>query len=131
MRPRVLNSAVALLLAAGVVAAADPASLDRDGIVDLVSDKTAECRKEKDQSLCVNYFGDDGALVQVMRDDGERKEGVWFVDDEDRLCILWKGKIKPLCFEVYPQPDGSHRLLKYDRHITTILGTADGNANQL
>lgn len=41
-------------------------------------DKTANCRKEKDKSLCVNYFSPEGVLVQV-RDSGERKDGRWFL----------------------------------------------------
>ncbi len=117
---------------AGMAAATeDPEPLDRDQVVELVSDKTAECRKEKDQSLCSNYFSDDGVIVQVMRDDGERKEGAWFVDDQERLCILWKGRIKAYCFSVYAQPDGSYNLIRRERHITTILGTEDGNPQNL
>lgn len=132
MRYRRQVGAVLLACAAGMaLAAEDPEPLDRDGVVELVSDKTAECRKEKDQSLCANYFSDDGVIVQVMRDDGERKQGVWFVDDQDRLCILWKGRIKPYCFSVYEQSDGSYKLFRRERHITTILGTEDGNVGGL
>lgn len=114
-----------------VLAAEDPEPLDRDAVVELVSNKTAECRKEKDQSLCTNYFSDEGVVVQVLKEDGERKDGVWFVDDQDRLCILWKGRIKPLCFSVYRQDDGSYNLIKHEKHITTILGTEDGNTQNL
>jgi hypothetical protein len=105
--------------------------LYRDEIVELVSDKTAECRKEKDDSLCHNYFTADGVMKQRMHEDGEEQAGVWFIDDEDRLCILWTGKIKPLCFVVYEQDDGSYNLLRYDNHITTILSLVDGNPHGL
>jgi hypothetical protein len=113
------------------VQAEDAVPLYRDEIVELVSGKTAECRKEKDDSLCYNYFTADGVMKQRMHDDGEEKEGVWFIDDEERLCILWTGKIKPLCFVVYEQADGSYNLLRYDNHITTILSLEDGNPRGL
>lgn len=128
MRALGVCSAAALVLTSSAVLADDPAPLDRDEVIELVGEKTVECRKEKDQSLCSNYFSEDGVIVQVMRDDGERKGGVWFVDDRERLCILWKGKIKPLCFGVYPQPDGTYHMIRRERHVTTILGTEDGNS---
>lgn len=131
MRLLGLYSPIALLLATSAVWADDPLPLERDEVVELVGEKTVECRKEKDQSRCSNYFREDGVIVQVMRDDGERKDGVWFVDDQERLCILWKGKIKPLCFSVYPQPDGTYHMIRRERHVTTILGTEDGNSQNL
>lgn len=142
MKTRTLGAALALvLIAAGVQAGGDadpppaydpgPAALDRDSIVELVSEKTTECRKEKDGSLCSNYFSEDGVIKRVMHDDDARRDGRWFVDDQERLCILWDGKIKPLCFVVYEQDDGSYNLIKNDRHITTILGTEDGNTRDL
>jgi len=122
-----------LILSCWTIAAVadEPVALDRDEIIELVSDKTTECRKEKDQSLCSNYFTGDGVIKRVMHDDGARRDGVWFVDDSDRLCILWQGKIKPLCFVVYEQADGSYNLIKRGRHITTIVGTEDGNTRGL
>lgn len=131
MRLRVIFVAIGLSLIPPAVFAADEVLLDRDGVVELLSEKTVLCRKEKDQSLCTNYFSEGGVIKQVMHDEDDRKEGVWFVDDQDRLCILWTGKIKPLCFAVYAQPDGSQRLIKNDRHLTTILGTEDGNTKGL
>lgn len=117
--------------ATGGVSAAGVVSLERMEIVDLVSEQTTECRREKDQSLCSNYFTGDGVIRRIMHDDGERREGAWFVADQDRLCILWKGKIKPLCFVVHEQEDGSHNLIRNGRHITTILGLEDGNTKNL
>lgn len=131
MRSIATATAAALLLLSAAVSADEEEPLDRDGVVELVSGKTALCRKEKDQSLCSNYFSDEGVIKQVMDADGERKEGVWFVDDQDRLCILWTGKIKPLCFGVYPQADGSYNMIKKEKHITTILGVEDGNTKDL
>ncbi|MGB5568735.1 MAG: hypothetical protein WBM81_05490, partial [Sedimenticolaceae bacterium] len=87
--------AAMLVLVSSVVLAADLEPLGRDDIIELVSEKTTECRKEKDQSMCSNYFTGDGVIKRVMHEDGERRDGVWFVDDTERLCILWKGKIKP------------------------------------
>jgi hypothetical protein len=123
--------AAMLVLVSSVVMAADLEPLGRDDIIELVSEKTTECRKEKDQSMCSNYFTEDGVIKRVMHEDGERRDGVWFVDDTERLCILWKGKIKPLCFTVFEQDDGSFKLIKNDRHITTITGVEDGNTKGL
>lgn len=120
----------ALTLATPLLAA-EPQPLDRFELEELLSNKTAECRKEKDQSLCVNYFGEDGRLVQVMHADGERNDGVWFIDDDDRLCILWQGKIRPLCFGVYEQTDGSYNLIRRENHVSTILKVEEGNPGGL
>ena len=121
----------ALLLGAPLALASDADPIDSFDIIELVSEKTVECRKEKDQSLCSNWFTEDGVVKRLMHDDGARREGVWFVDDQDRLCILWKGKIKPLCFLVYEQQDDSYRLIKGEKHITTILGIEEGNTKDL
>lgn len=101
-------------------------SLTRFELEELVYDKTASCRKEKDQSLCTNYFSPEGVIVQV-RDSGKRKDGRWFLDDSDRLCILWNGKIKPLCFVVIANKDGTYMMEKNGKHKSTILGLKDGN----
>ena len=105
-------------------------SLDRFELEELVLDKTANCRKEKDKSLCVNYFSPEGVLVQV-RDSGERKDGRWFLDDSDRLCILWNGKLKPLCFVVTKNDDGSYNMVRRGKHKSTILELKDGNTENL
>ncbi len=122
---------VSMMFAVAVTAVDEPVALERQGIIDLVSEKTIECRKEKDQSLCANWFSEGGIVKRIMLADGARKEGVWFVDDQDRLCILWTGKIKPLCFTLYEQADGSYHLIKRGKHITTLLGSEDGNTKNL
>ena len=104
--------------------------LDRDELYDLIYDKTADCRKEKDQSTCVNYFSPEGEFAQ-LRENGKRKDGRWFLDDSDRLCILWNGKYKPLCFVVTENGDGTYNMTKKGKHKSTILGTADGNRDKL
>jgi len=132
MRLATMLAATLLAVGGGVAAAMEEQeALERFDIIDLVSDQTTLCRKEKDQSLCFNYFGEDGVIKRIMHDDGARKDGVWFVDDQDRLCILWQGKLKPLCFHVYEQDDGSYNLVKKDKHITTILVTEQGNTKEL
>lgn len=131
MRLSSLCATSALLLMSSLAFADDPEPLDRDSLIELVANKTAECRKEKDESLCVNYFSEEGVIAQVMREDGERKDGVWFIDDSERLCILWQGRIKPLCFSVYPQDDGTYSLIRREKHVSTILRTEDGNTNNL
>jgi len=126
-----LLSAISLILLSSVVFAADPEPLGRKAIIELVREKTVECVKEKDQALCSNYFTSKGVVTRMMHADGKRKVGRWFLDDQARLCILWDGKIKPLCFVVYAQPDGRYNLIKKGKHITTITGTEDGNTKDL
>ena len=117
------------LFAFSVQAGAEP-SLTTADLYELVYDKTADCRKEKDQSLCVNYFSPKGELTQV-RDNGKTKTGRWFLDDANRMCILWDGKYKPLCFTVHEQDDGTYNMLRKGKHKSTILGTVDGNRDAL
>lgn len=121
-----------LLVATWLPASQAPAAeqLDSFELYDLVFDQTADCRKEKDQSLCVNYFSPEGNLTQ-LRDNGNRKTGRWFLDDSDRLCILWDGKYKPLCFAVSEEPDGTYKMVRKGKHKSTILGTAPGNRDKL
>lgn len=117
------------LLPLTAMSGAEP-SLSKTELYELLYDKTADCRKEKDQSLCVNYFSPKGVLTQV-RDNGKRKTGRWFLDDANRMCILWDGKYKPLCFTVHEQDDGSYTMLKKGKHMSTILDTVDGNRDSL
>ena len=120
-----------LMLLSSMVVAQDQEPLARKEIIELVRGKTTECRKEKDQSMCSNYFSEKGVIKRVMHADGKRKDGRWFIDDQTRLCILWDGKIKPLCFAVFEQADGSYNLIKKGKHITTITGVEDGNTRDL
>ena len=106
-------------------------SLDRQELYDLVYDKTADCRKEKDQSTCVNYFSAEGEIAQLLHQTGKRKNGRWFLDDSDRLCILWNGKIKPYCFVVTENEDGTYNMVKRGKHISTILKLYQGNTEKL
>ena len=108
----------------------EPASLSREQLLELVYDKTVDCRKEKDQSTCVNYFSDEGVMVQVLHKNNKRKDGRWFLDDSDRLCILWDGKFKPLCFVVFQNEDGTYNMLKGDKHMSTMLKFYDGNTEK-
>ena len=108
----------------------EPIPLTREELLELVYDKTVDCRKEKDQSTCVNYFSPEGELAQ-LRDNGKRKDGRWFLDDSDRLCILWNGKYKPLCFVVTENGDGTYNMTKKGKHKATILDTVSGNRDNL
>ena len=127
MRVLLVCSAALLMLISSAGSAADPEPLGRQEIIDLVREKTTECRKEKDQSLCSNYFTEKGVIKRIMHEDGKRRDGRWFLDDRTRLCILWDGKIKPLCFAVFEQPDGSYKLIKKGKHLSTITAVEDGN----
>lgn len=124
-------STAVLILLSSVVLADGPEPLARQEIIDLVREKTTECRKEKDQSMCSNYFTRKGVIKRIMHADGKRKDGRWFLDDQTRLCILWDGKIKPLCFTVFRQADGNYDLIRKGKHITTITGVEDGNTRNL
>ncbi len=130
---RLLGLAVLMVIAMPGVsfAGGDTPALGWRALIDLVSDKTVECRKEKDQRLCANYFSKDGVIRRLMYDDRARRDGVWFIDDQARLCVLWRGKTKPLCFFVYPRADGSYSMLKHGKHISTILATEEGNTRDL
>ena len=122
---------VSMMFAVAVVAADGPVALERQDIIHLVSEKTIECRKEEDQSLCANWFTEGGVVERIILADGAREEGVWSVDDQDRLYIPWSGKIKPLCSALYEQADGSHHLIKGGKHITTLLVSEYGNTKNL
>ena len=125
-----LTSAVfGLLLTAVPSWASEP--LDADTIEALVYGNTTACRKEKDQSLCTNFFSTEGEFKRRMHEDDARKDGRWFLDDSDRLCILWDGRIKPMCFVVTENPDGTFALTKHGKHISTILGISEGNTEGL
>ena len=127
---RVCATALLMLLSTGAMAVG-PEPLGRQDIIDLVREKTTECRKEKDQSMCSNYFTEKGVIKRIMHADGKRRDGRWFLDDQTRLCILWDGKIKPLCFTVFEQADGSYKLIKKGKHITSITAVEDGNTKNL
>lgn len=129
-----------LLLAAilGTLPAPGTASADTPGVPltseqleELVTGKTAECRKEKDHSTCVTYFDQEGRVVQVLDGSRERSEGSWFLDDADRLCILWVGRIRPLCFQVDAAADGSYRMIRKSKHLSSITVLVDGNRDGL
>jgi len=113
------------------VLSAEPEPLTRYQLHDLVLNKTADCRKEKDQSTCVNYFSAEGEMVQVLHKNRKRKDGRWFLDDSDRLCILWNGKLKPLCFVVTENDDGSYNMIKRGKHVSTMLKLVEGNTENL
>ncbi len=107
------------------------AALGGDDIESLVSNKTTACLKEKDQSTCTTYFAPDGVIKRRMHDDGARMDGRWFIDDADRLCILWDGKIRPLCLIVTRNDDGTYAMTKKDKQVSSILELSDGNPEGL
>ena len=68
----------------GVVTAGDEPTdelaLGKAEILELVREKSTECRKEKDQSLCTNFFSTEGVFKRRMHDDDARRDGRWFLD---------------------------------------------------
>lgn len=135
MRGYGISLAVVLAAVTGFASAAgeptDELALGKAELLELVREQSTECRKEKDQSLCTNWFGKYGTFKRLMHEDGARREGVWFVDDKDRLCILWQRKISPMCFTVYEQGEGVYNLYKKGKHISTIISTEPGNIRNL
>lgn len=132
--PTIVILAALLVSPVSVPASGEPTdelALTKAELLELVREKSTECRKEKDQSLCTNWFGKYGTFTRMMHEDGARREGVWFVDDKERLCILWQRKLSPLCFTVYEQDDGTYNLYKKGKHISTLLSTEDGNTKGL
>lgn len=105
--------------------------LDGETIESMVLGNTAACRKQKDQSTCSIYFADDGVMIRQMHDSGVRKQGRWFTDDSDRLCILWDGRYRPSCFVLHEREDGVIDLIKGERHLSSILEMKEGNADKL
>ena len=83
MRFAILAAVAALSVAVSPAFATDVDPLDRYDIIELVSEQTVECRRQKDQSLCSNWFSEQGVVKRIMHDDGERRDGRWFVDDQD------------------------------------------------
>ncbi|MGB0721840.1 MAG: hypothetical protein ACPGU7_05520 [Gammaproteobacteria bacterium] len=133
MKPGILITTLALVFAPLLTHAAEPAAgtaLDGVELKELLVGKTADCVKEKDQSTCVNYFAPDGNFFQV-RDSGKRKTGRWFVDDSNRTCLLWDGKIKPLCFTVQETESGHYQFIKGGKLKSTITALTEGNRDNL
>ena len=120
-----------LALLSTISAATAGGVLDGDEIELLVTDKSTACLKEKDQRVCTTYFSPEGVIKRRMHDTDARKQGRWFIDDSDRLCILWTGKIKPLCLTVTSNPDDTYTLTKKGRHVSSILELSDGNSEGL
>ncbi|MGB0713424.1 MAG: hypothetical protein ACPGUC_07675 [Gammaproteobacteria bacterium] len=133
MKPSLIITSLALVVASVTTQAAEPAAdtaLDGVELKELLLGKTADCLKQKDQSTCVNYFSSDGKFFQV-RDSGKRKVGRWFIDDSDRACLLWDGKVKPLCFTVHETDGGHYQFLKGGKLKSTITGLVEGNRDNL
>ena len=106
--------------------------LDATELEEYFSNTTQHCRKEKDQSTCTTFFSADGTIKRRMHEDGKRKEGTWEIDTEsDRLCIVWKGKTKSLCFDAYLNKDDTVEMYKNGRHVSTVLTFFPGNAEKL
>lgn len=106
--------------------------LDANELQERFNNTTQHCRKEKDQSTCTTYFAADGTIKRRLHADGKRREGSWNIDQEnDRLCITWKGKSKALCFDVYANKDGTLDMHKKGKHKSTVITFFPGNAEEL
>ncbi len=126
MKQLVICSLLALPL--GSVAAE---SLSKSELELLVKNQTANCVKTKDKSQCYTYFAGNGEVKRFMTESQKRKAGRWFLDDSDRLCILWDGKYKPLCFVVLEKEDGSYDFTKKGKVKSSVTTFDEGNPHKL
>ena len=116
---------------AGGAAPDEPVTLTGPEVRSLVSDRTTDCLRIKDDAKCAVYYAPDGTIKREMDADGERRNGVWKIDDEGQLCVQWEGKTRFTCFWVIDQRDGSYHVNWRHKHKSTVLAIHDGNARGL
>lgn len=127
-KPAVL---VALSLFTSTVLAGGSVELNGAQITALLSGKTTDCVKIKDGSTCATFFSKDGIVKRILDDDGARRDGKWYTDAQDLLCIHWDIKPKPLCLTVEDNGDNTYDLLKKGSHKSTITKFHNGNSRGL
>ena len=123
---RLLFACFALAMLAGSVVA-EPTPVDAYEIKLFLNGRTADCVKSSDGSTCDTYFATDGAVKRFTYEDRKLRLGKWWVDEEDRLCVQWQGKDKPLRFDVMDTGEGPWQLVTGGRVRADILGAAPGD----
>lgn len=126
-----LSLVIGLFLFSGAISADGASHLSSQQLKQIFTDKTQLCTQVSKGKTCKTYNGPDGRVVRVMDADGKRREGAWWVSEEEEYCLRWDGKDKDLCFFVYEQDDGTYHLYKNERHKAIITGLLDGNPHDL
>lgn len=120
-----------MFLSTGMVFADGSPHLSADEIKALFTDKTQYCEQVGKDKTCKTYNGSDGRVVRVMDADGARREGNWWISEEEQYCLRWDVKKHDLCFFVFKQDDGSYHLFKKGKHKAIITKLLDGNSDKL
>lgn len=105
--------------------------LSGDEVKALFTDRTQYCLQEGKDKTCKTYNAPDGKVTRIMDADGARREGIWWVNEEQAYCVRWDGKTKDLCFAVFKQDDGTYHLWKGGKHKATITKFMDGNVEKM
>jgi len=126
-RTNYLAGALCALALAWGSALAEPVPVDAYEIKLFLSGRTADCVKYSDDSTCDTYFAKDGSLKRYTHDDERLRLGTWWVDEEERLCVQWAGKKKPLRFNVFDTGEGTWQLVKNDSLKAIIRGAEPGD----
>lgn len=121
-----LFACIALAMFAGS-AMAEPVPVGAYEIKLFLSGRTADCVKSSDGSTCDTYFAADGSVKRFTYDDRKLRLGKWWVDEQDRLCVQWQGKKKPLRFNVMDTGEGTWQLVKGGRVRADILAAGPGD----
>jgi len=107
--------------------------LSTDELKTLFTDRTQHCDKIGKDDTCKTYNAPNGRVYRVMDKGGARKEGSWWITDDDEYCVRWdsKKKKKNLCFAVFKQADGTYDLFKKGKHKAKVRKFIDGNSENM
>lgn len=100
--------------------------LDEAQIQARFSGQTARCEKTKDASHCLTYFSANGDIKRLTLADQERRSGHWFTKN-DRLCVHWNERKKPVCFTVKEHADSKLALYRKGKQKSLIHAFESGN----
>ena len=121
---------VITLLCALTLHAAEPGGekLNSTQIIEVFSGRTSLCIKEKDQSGCSTFMSERGRVKRFTYKDKKQKTGKWHAAGH-QLCILWDGKTRELCFDIYETPKGEYQLFKKGKLKATVTGFEAGDTS--
>lgn len=100
--------------------------LNSTEIIQTFSGNTSACIKEKDQSTCSTYMGEQGQVKRHMHDSGKQRLGKWHAAGH-QLCIMWQGKSKDLCFDIVKLENGHVQLIRKGKLKSTVTGFQYGD----
>ncbi len=123
MSKRILQSLLLLCLPLSVSAAE---KLNSTEIIQAFSGNTSACIKEKDQTTCSTYMGERGQVKRHMHDSGKQRLGKWHAAGH-QLCILWEGKTRDLCFDIFKLENGHVQLIRKGKLKSTVTEFKPGD----